>query len=495
MPFGLALFSNFVKEDQKNLFWWLPGLILSVAPAIILLISLIIGVFRKQNKKDSIFNLIIKKTPEEKIIKTIRTPDPTSIEFRSLFRSIMDKALKESKRKLIIVLDNLDRITPEEAKSIWSTMRTFFDPESPQKPEWISRFWLLVPFDNKTAERLWDIKETGDSGLAQAFIEKTFQSIYYVPPPVLSNWHEFFIEQLKIAFPDHASKEEDLHAIFNIFRQKVKELNRPPTPRDIKLFINKIGSFHRIWEDKIPISAQAGYALIADKIKNPEEDFFNPAIISDDIIRIHGEEIRKWLSALHFNVEPDVAIQVLIREPVINALENGDSEGLKKLKCPGFIECCENIITRDKYNFWIVNQPDKIANIAIAIEGAEINLCPSILCIWDYLGRALTDSIAKMPINDKVVEGIAIIYKQYLGNAKLESDKSKFIETLLSGLSKNEPQKVPNTQKPNEKTLQDWILGICHLIEIIHKDGYGDLIDKNFTLRINYLKQILNKGI
>jgi hypothetical protein len=73
-------------------------------------------------------------------------PEPTSIEFQQLFDSAIKDALSKcSDRRLLIVIDNLDRVDPHDARAIWSTMRTFFDNDSTLSPLYRSRFWLLVP--------------------------------------------------------------------------------------------------------------------------------------------------------------------------------------------------------------------------------------------------------------------------------------------------------------------------------------------------------------
>ena len=51
-----------------------------------------------------------------------QTPDPTSVEFESIFRDLLDEALEPENRKLLIVVDNLDRVEPSDALSIWSTL-------------------------------------------------------------------------------------------------------------------------------------------------------------------------------------------------------------------------------------------------------------------------------------------------------------------------------------------------------------------------------------
>jgi predicted KAP-like P-loop ATPase len=70
---------------------------------------------------------LVKETREEEETKTIKTPDPTTIEFQDFFETILSDVLGKEDRQLIFVVDNLDRLQPQQALSTWATMRTFFD--------------------------------------------------------------------------------------------------------------------------------------------------------------------------------------------------------------------------------------------------------------------------------------------------------------------------------------------------------------------------------
>ena len=58
--------------------------------------------------------------------KCYETPSPTPLEFQRSFARILENALADQERRLVIVIDNLDRVDPPDAKEIWSTLQTFF---------------------------------------------------------------------------------------------------------------------------------------------------------------------------------------------------------------------------------------------------------------------------------------------------------------------------------------------------------------------------------
>ena len=120
-----------------------------------------------------------------------QTPDPTSVEFESVFRELLKEALSDENRKLLLVIDNLDRVQPSDALSVWSTLQTFLGHSDYRQSDWLNRLWVLIPYDGNAILRLWD-GEAGDatdatnSMLAASFLDKTFQVRFSVPPLLLT---------------------------------------------------------------------------------------------------------------------------------------------------------------------------------------------------------------------------------------------------------------------------------------------------------------------
>ena len=88
--------------------------------------------------------------------ETIETPNPTSVEFETKFKELMGGALGDSsKRQLVIVVDNLDRVAPEDARAIWTTLQTFLHHSYDSEPSWLRQVWVILPYDRSAIERLW----------------------------------------------------------------------------------------------------------------------------------------------------------------------------------------------------------------------------------------------------------------------------------------------------------------------------------------------------
>jgi len=224
VPIGMAL----ATMGGEVAFWCRQ-----VGICLIALPVLVGGVAILFSRNEEALSLFLHKTREVQKTKTVRTPDPTSVEFSQDFSDIMEEALtRQGKRRLVIVMDNLDRLPSEDALGAWATMRAFFEA---RQGEWQQQLHLLVPYAPEALTRLWgespDANKKEDT--AAAFIEKTFQARFRVSPPVLTSWAHFMRTRLKKVFPEH--READIDTIVRLFRLNGLPDDHPLTPRDIKL--------------------------------------------------------------------------------------------------------------------------------------------------------------------------------------------------------------------------------------------------------------------
>ena len=262
-----------------------------------------------------------------------QTPDPTSVEFELLFRELLDDALAPPDRKLLLVIDNLDRVQSSDALSIWSTLQTFLGHSDYRRPEWIERLWILIPYDGNAILRLWvspgnDTNAVEDSATAASFLDKTFQLRFRVPALLLSDWREFLHNALQEAFINH--KEEDFHEVYRAFAISCGVETSAPTPRDIKVFVNQIGSLHRIWQHEFPLSYLACYVLLQHRQENIHNSLLSERHL-DLPNRIIGDSWRDVIASIHFGAPPQQALQLLLRRPLEVVLANGDGNALSQL--------------------------------------------------------------------------------------------------------------------------------------------------------------------
>lgn len=266
---------------------------------------------------------------------TIETPDPTSVEFERTFRELLDEALTDSTHRLVIAVDNLDRVEAEDALSIWSTLQTFLQTGDHDQPQWLERLWILVSFDRGSISRLWRGNDADmQQDVARSFLDKTFQVQFRIPPPALSNWGEYLRERLREAFPKHG--DEDHHGVYRAFALRKGHESARPTPRSLKLFVNEIGAVHRQWEDQFRLQDYACFVLLHESAEDAIEVALRATSKHPDpdhapfARSVMGEKWRDTLAALHFNVPINEARQMLLRGPIETALAEGDGSALRE---------------------------------------------------------------------------------------------------------------------------------------------------------------------
>ena len=86
-------------------------------------------------------------------------------------------------RRLALVVDNLDRVAPEDARSVWATLQTFLHHPHDPRATWLRSLWVVLPFDRAGINRLWD----GSGEAADSFLDKSIQVHFEVPLPLLTD--------------------------------------------------------------------------------------------------------------------------------------------------------------------------------------------------------------------------------------------------------------------------------------------------------------------
>ncbi len=264
------------------------------------------------------------------------THDPTSVEFESIFRDLCDEALEdEGERQLVLAIDNLDRVDPENALAVWSTLQTFLQYSEHERPKWFRRLWVLVPFDRTGILSLWGDGITGEreGAVAQSFLDKTFQIRFRIPPPAISNWRNYLSAALAEALPEHS--EEDFHGVYRAFALRSGLEAAKPKPRDLKLFVNELGAVHRQWQhaDGLTLSDLACFVLLQrDEVA---ETALRSAAGNEDALfaeELLGDGWRDTLAVLYFNAPIRQAREMVLRDPIETALSAADGEALRALE-------------------------------------------------------------------------------------------------------------------------------------------------------------------
>lgn len=362
IPVG-ALVGLLSKPDYKAF-----GIVFGIVPLLVAAIALWIKRWRegrrylsilesKPTKKDpdTVFSLLVRDATETKTTETEKTGEPMAAKFFDVFTTLAKTAVgPDRKRKLVIVVDNLDRLEPAKAVSMWSTMRVFFELGQKSKDADLTKhIWLIAPFDRLALERLW-AKES-DKGdlkkLVDSFVSKTFQIEFRVPTPVLSKWREFFLSQFKVAFKDSNEQcaADDVFRIYERLHGQRGAGSKVPSLREIKLFVNRMVGLHLQWPQidlrYITFYLMKSEELAANPLLMAKHDTFEPAIRELLPDGWNAEKRQRLLGAMHFNVEEDVAVHALIGERLETALLNQDGPTINDLSSVNqFWLACETAI-------------------------------------------------------------------------------------------------------------------------------------------------------
>ena len=297
------------------------------------------------NASDQWLSLFSVESVTESRSETTETPDPTSVEFEATFKGLMLEALGANRtRRLVLVVDNLDRVAPEDARSIWSTLQTFPHHSHDDRPSWLESLWVLLPYDRSGIARLWGESDKANGArtdaqqdLVGSFIDKSIQVEFEVPLPLLSDWRAYLESTLGLALPD--CSEADGYTAHRMYAREVANTGRPPSPREIKQYVNRIGALHRRWQHELPFVSLAYYASlgasgikVADRLRRDE-------LPQPLLAGLLPDEIDAHLAAIAFNTDPVRARQLLYGPLIERALGRETSEDLLELvERPGLWE-------------------------------------------------------------------------------------------------------------------------------------------------------------
>ncbi len=356
VPLGVGLVSgvdisqlSFQWGGNPHLLFWL-GVILSVMP-----FWFIIGnvVNLKKSKKIEWKNLFkaknwafLESESDNTITRQISEEEErSSIEFEKYFGDIMSEVFKENpSNKLMIVVDNLDRIEANNSLKIWSTLQTFLQQRNPSNSDcqWYRNIWIIVPYDMNGLSKLWNnesiLNEDSPSecilgSCAKSFFDKCFQIRIEVPEPVLTGWKNFTRVMLNKAFINWNNEEKEI--VFKILKLTRESLGDTPTPREIKNYINQVGILRLHTCEEIPTESIAYYA-IHKYLKGTSTKTIQDKLINNQLPKVEDKhflppECNKHLAGIVFGVGPEKGQHLLLEPEIEGALQNANGNKLKSL--------------------------------------------------------------------------------------------------------------------------------------------------------------------
>jgi hypothetical protein len=275
------------------------------------------------------------KESEYKTIEFITEKEPTARQFRNYMSNIDDELVKKD-RHVVLVIDNMDRLPIAKVKEIWSTIHAFFAEKD------YKRIHTVIPFDrshiinafkeeniqelgighveDKSSEKNEDrVKPIEVKSYGNDFINKTFYLVYRVSPPILTDWKDYFEVVWKEAFGTEIYKEHN--ELLTVFGKLADDF----TPRSIIAFINECVTIYSIMGNEIPVEYLGLYIIGKEEINNnPEVSIMNPQFLGALEGRYDSEEMARNLSAIHYQIKKEKAVDVVFAPKVLKAIDEGD---------------------------------------------------------------------------------------------------------------------------------------------------------------------------
>ncbi|MEO5775759.1 MAG: P-loop NTPase fold protein [Flavobacterium sp.] len=299
------------------------------------LVLTIIEEYEKNQKRDKekqlntkqfygqVFYLLNGKEVESNTTDYVIENEPSNKQFKSFLHEI-NLQLQQKNKYLVLTIDNIDRLTGEKVKALWSTINIFFAEDGDKK--FYDNIWLIIPYDESKIIKSFDDNEE----IAKGLIEKTFAVKFRVPPPIYSNWEGLLqsnlVEGLGREFVKNNKTE--VHYMKKIFDNYA--VSAIIKPRQIVNYVNDIITLHLQFPD-IKFRYLALFSMTKDQIiLNPIPVLLGRGYLNSNTSFLfrEDEELDKHISAMFFGVSVEEAEEVLLSPEISRMLKQGNVEAV-----------------------------------------------------------------------------------------------------------------------------------------------------------------------
>lgn len=330
---------------------------------------------RDQYANQSIFALLTNQSVERAEKKTKISPEPSVTEFRTVFRDVL-KSLRSKRERLVIVIDNLDRLAEAEAVELWATIRSLFlgSELNDQQREELTVPSIILPIDEGSVQRMFRASGHGNDAieLARSFMDKTFDVSFYISDPVMSDWRAFLREKLEQALGDAATDERMYWATkFVEEHASAGTTSGRVTPRSLVKLVNAVGILIKQWGDgSINFLSMVFFALYRAQISANPRDFVNGQWPTAEAA---APGWQRDVVALHYGVPRDKAFQALLQEPLRLSISGMDEAEFSRLaEVVGFGPVFEQVVASPPAGATGPGpQPDFVANAALLVSRSD----------------------------------------------------------------------------------------------------------------------------
>ena len=343
------------------------------------------------------------RTKEETTHEVVFSEEPSSTQFRKWMKKL-DQSLQTH---LILVFDNMDRLPASKVQEFWAAIHSFFSEEK------YKHIRVIIPFDRKHIISAFRGEDSDDRRCyGNDFIDKTFDVVYRVAPPTLSNWKGYLSAQWEEAFGESLSPEHSITQIYDL-------LTESKTPREIIAFINDCVTTRETCSESIPNEYIALFVIGKHKIsESPEKELLELSFLKPLAYKYDNDDTQKYLSALYYQLPPDEALEIVYTDQLRRELDLGESRLLGSLVSRSILP---NLLEQA-----IVNVTN-VENATLSFAEVEKESSTSIpVGFWEQL-------LQKAPKEEKSPKPYQIELLKHAGEERSKKYLKDVVEAIYSG--------------------------------------------------------------
>lgn len=314
--------SIYVPRWPASLFWL--GAALCVSPIVLVLGNIAYCKGLKLPRPNYLAIALNRQTTIEKTSIT-EDGDQSTIEFQKVFGALMATSLASvESRKLVLVIDNLDRIDVGDVANVWSLLQSFVDIPRYASESWHKRLWVVVPVASEIENHGAESSTVHKYGAS--FLDKVFQARFRLPPPILKKWRPYLEKRLYNSIA--GLSEDDCASVSEMFLASLRA-GELPTPRELILFVNQLAIFAEQWGTQYAVSVGAAYIL--DKVDSSLSRLVSGELPTSGMQRLSEVDLKAAYASIFFNTGDEADALDLLQRPLASRLlSERDSVGISR---------------------------------------------------------------------------------------------------------------------------------------------------------------------
>ena len=267
--------------------------------------------------------------------------EPSITEFKNWIQVISDELDrgKCTKKKVIIVFDNMDRLPSNKVVQLWSLIHTFFAGSN------FKNIWVIIPFDYVHLCEAILPSEKKEIDKFKQFINKTFPIVFTVPKPVITDYRKLFKTLFEKAFGKNEHDEEHICQVFMCLEEN-------PNPRTVICFINELVALRLQWRSaQFRLQNLALYVLKKGYLLYNKEKSLEESLLSNELFdKVNSfypqtDSVRIQLCQFAYGLEDEkLAGELPLRNVLLNSINNGNPIS-EYAESPHFVPVLESILT------------------------------------------------------------------------------------------------------------------------------------------------------